>query len=150
MKTPFLATLTVLAVVSTAQARPHKHAPAQPAVNPVAAERELSPLRQAATDCFAETVMSNPKAISHARAGRWYEAAGVTGFLCRPEVGAMIQAHDRLYGAKTGQRYFKGAYAQHLDKQLAERLQPLLERKAMASAEPAPERASAEDDVAGN
>ena len=143
MKTPFLATLAVLALVSSAHARPHKHPPA-PAVNPVEAESVLAPLRKAATDCFAETVMANPRATAHARAGRWYEAAGVAGFLCRPEVAAMIGAHDRLYGKKTGERYFKAGYARHLDRQLAERLQPLLERKAVASAEP-PERAAAED-----
>jgi hypothetical protein len=62
----------------------------------------------------------------------------------------MIQAHDRLFGAKTGERYFKGAYARHLDKQLAERLQPMLERKAVASAEPPPEKGSSADDAAGN
>ena len=149
MKTPILATLTVLALVCTAQARAPRHT-ATPAVSPVDAEKVMAPLRQAATDCFAETVMANPKAIAHARAGRWYEAAGVIGFLCRPEVAAMIQAHDRLHGSKTGERYFKGAYAKHLDQQLAERLQPMLERKAVASAEPPPEKASAEDDLPAN
>jgi hypothetical protein len=142
MKSPILATFTVLALVSAAEARPHR--PVAKAPDPVMAEKEMAPLRQAATDCFAETVMSNPKAIREARAGRWYEAAGVTGFLCRPEVAAMIQTHDRIFGAHSGERYFKGAYARHLDKQLAERLQPLLERKAVASAEPPAEKATDE------
>ncbi|MDP4022175.1 hypothetical protein Q8W71_06045 [Methylobacterium sp. NEAU 140] len=149
MKTPLLATLAALALVSTAQARPHKH-PAKPAPSPAETERVMAPLRTAATDCFADTVMANPKATRLARAGRWYEAAGVTGFLCRPEVDAMIQTHDRLFGAKTGARYFKGAYARHLDKQLAERLQPMLERKAVASAEPPAEKVSSEDEAPGN
>jgi hypothetical protein len=142
MKFPILATLAVLALVSGAEARPQR---ATKAPDRAEAETVMSPLRQAATDCFAETVMSNPKAIREARAGHWYEAASVTGFLCRPEVAAMIQAHDRLFGPRTGERYFKGAYAKHLDKQLAERLQPMLERKAVASAEPPAEKASAED-----
>jgi hypothetical protein len=146
MKSPILATFAVLALVSAAEARPHR-AP-QRGPDPAVAEKEMAPLRQAATDCFAETVMSNPKAVREARAGHWYEAASVTGFLCRPEVAAMIQAHDRLFGAKTGERYFKGAYAHHLDKQLAERLQPLLERKAVASAEPPAEKATAEEPAA--
>ncbi|MGH1588919.1 hypothetical protein [Methylobacterium sp. P5_C11] len=149
MKTSILATLTVLALVSAAQARPHRQ-PATPAVNPAQAEAELAPLRQAATACFADTVLSNPKATAEARAGRWYEAVGITGFLCRPEVAAMIQAHDRLYGAKTGERYFKGAYVKHLDQQLAERLQPVFVRKAVASAEPPVDKASAEDGATGN
>ena len=102
----------------------------------------LAPLEEAATACFVETVVSNPKAMRLARDGRWYEAAGVTGFLCRPEVDRMAVAHDRIYGRGTGARYFKGAYARHLDKQLAARLQPLLETKAVASAEPPAEKAA--------
>lgn len=102
----------------------------------------LAPLEEAATACFAETVMSNPKAMRLAREGRWYEAAGVTGFLCRPEVDRMAVAHDRIYGRGTGERYFKGAYARHLDKQLATRLQPLLEPKTVASAEPPAEKSA--------
>ncbi|MCJ2019725.1 hypothetical protein MKK84_20165 [Methylobacterium sp. E-065] len=148
MKTSILASLTLLALVSTAQARPHRH-PAAPTVNQAEAEKTLAPLRQAATVCFADTVLSNPKATAEARAGRWYEAVGITGFLCRPEVAAMIQAHDRLYGAKTGERYFKSAYVKHLDQQLAERLQPMLLHKAVASAEP-PVDKTAEDSAAGN
>nr|WP_238243598.1 hypothetical protein [Methylobacterium iners] len=96
----------------------------------------MAPLEKAATDCFAETVVANPGAMAHARAGRWYQAAGVIGFLCRPEVDAMIRAHDRIYGRGTGDRYFKNAYARHLDRELAGRLQPMLERKAYANAEP--------------
>lgn len=109
---------------------------------PGSAHAVLLPLEQAATACFAETVAANPRGLTLARAGRWYEAASVTGFLCRPEVDAMVNAHDRVYGRGTGSRYFKGAYAQHLGQQLAERLQPLLERKAVASAEPGAEKAS--------
>jgi hypothetical protein len=149
MKTTILATFTVLALISTAQARPHRQ-PAGPTVNPADAEKVLAPLRQAATECFADTVLSNPKATAEARAGHWYEAVGITGFLCRPEVAAMIQAHDRLYGPKTGERYFKGAYAKHLDQQLAERLQPMFTRKAVASAEPPVEKTSGDETAAGN
>lgn len=109
--------------------------------NPDHPHRVMSPLEIAATDCFAETVLANPAALRHARAGRWYEAAGITGFLCRPEVDAMIQAHDRLYGRGTGARYFQTAYTRHLGQQLADRLQPVLERKAMASAEPPADKA---------
>lgn len=113
--------------------------------DPAAAEREMAPLRAAATDCFADTVMANPAAMRHARAGEWYAAAGVIGFLCRPEVDAMVQTHDRLFGRGTGQRYFKAAYAKHLDHALAERLQPLLERKAVASAEAPAEKTATEE-----
>ncbi|MBL7406000.1 hypothetical protein INQ30_27180, partial [Escherichia coli] len=76
MKTSILATFAVLALVSAAEARPHRH-PAAPKVNAAEAEKVLGPLRQAATACFAETVLSNPKATAEARAGRWYEAVGI-------------------------------------------------------------------------
>lgn len=109
---------------------------------PGSAHAVLLPLEQAATECFSDTVASNPRSLSLARAGRWYEAAAVTGFLCRPEVDAMVAAHDRIYGRGTGTRYFKSAYAMHLGQQLAERLQPMLERRAVASAEPGAEKAS--------
>ena len=148
MKNLLLATLAVLVLVPAAQARPHRQ-PSRPAVDVEAAEKVLTPLRQAATECFADTVLSNPKATAEARAGHWYEAVGITGFLCRPEVAAMIQAHDRIYGRKTGERYFKGAYVKHLDQQLAQRLEPMLTRKAVASAEPPPEKA-VDDAAPGN
>ena len=139
MKTALLGSLAVLALVSAAEARPRPRPDA---------EATLAPLRQAATDCFAETVMSNPGAMNHARAGRWYQAAGVIGFLCRPEVDALVVAHDRMFGPGTGERYFKGAYARHLDQQLAARIQPLLERKAVASAEPPADKAAPEEEPA--
>ncbi|GEP00124.1 hypothetical protein [Methylobacterium haplocladii] len=129
MKALLLSGLAVILVTMGAQARPEPRVPGKP--HPI-----MAPVEQAATDCFAETVMANPKATGLARAGRWYDAAGVIGFLCRPEVSRMVQAHDRLYGPGTGDRYFKGAYARHLDKQLEARLQPLLETKSVASAEP--------------
>lgn len=102
----------------------------------------LTPLEQAATECFAETVMANPAAMRHARAGRWYEAASVIGFLCRPEVDAMIRTHDRIYGRGTGEHFFKTAYTKHLGGELATRLQPMLERTAVATAEPPAEKAA--------
>jgi hypothetical protein len=104
----------------------------------------MAPLERAATECFAETVMANPAAMRHARAGRWYEAAGIIGFLCRPEVDAMIRTHDQLFGNGTGQRYFKAAYTRHLGGELAMRLQPMLERTAVATAEPAADRTAPE------
>lgn len=112
---------------------------------PADIEAVMDPLRLAATQCFAETVLSNPKAILLAKARRWYEAVGIVGFLCRPEVDAMIQAHDRLYGPGSGKQYFKMRYAHQLDRELATQLQPLLDRKAVASAEPLPEEASVSD-----
>ncbi|PIK70848.1 hypothetical protein [Methylobacterium frigidaeris] len=96
----------------------------------------LAPLEQAATDCFAETIGNNPAALTHARAGRWYEAAGVIGFLCRPEVDAMTRARDHLDGRGAGGRYFTGPYTRHLGQELARRLEPLLTTKAVATAEP--------------
>src|ERR1700712_5543300 len=79
---------------------------------PADAQAVMGPLRLAATACFAEKVLANPKAVVLAKAGHWYEAAGIAGFLCRPEVDAMIQAHDSLYGPGSGTQYFKTRYTQ--------------------------------------
>lgn len=127
-------------IAFSAQARPAPRVPDKS--RPI-----LASLEAAATDCFVETVLANPKATRLAQAGRWYEAAGVIGFLCRPEVDAMVRARDALLGPGSGSRHFRRVYARHLDQQLAARLQPLLERRAVASAE-APEAALAE--VGGN
>lgn len=146
-----LSGLAVLVLCTAAEARPVRRAP-QGFHQPVKAAPEsvhpvMAPLEEAATQCFADTVMANAKATGLAKSGRWYEAAGVIGFLCRPEVGRMVAAHDRMFGPGSGDRYFKGAYAHHLDKQLAIRLQPLLEPKAVASAEPPTEKAVLKGDV---
>lgn len=139
MKTPLLGVLAFLVALAPATAGERTRPDG---------ETIMAPLQQAATECFAETVMANPGAMNHARAGRWFQAAGVIGFLCRPEVDAMIAGHDRLFGRGTGAKYFKAAYARHLDQQLALRLQPMLERKTVASAEPPADKA-ATDEVAG-
>lgn len=130
MKALVISGLALALIPMSVQARPARQRV------PGTAHAVMAPLEEAATTCFAETVLSNPRATTLARDNRWYEAAGVIGFLCRPEVGRMVRAHDGLYGPGTGERYFKGAYAQHLDKQLAARLQPLLTTQAVASAEP--------------
>lgn len=142
MKAVLLCGLAVALVSQAAEARPaRQHVPGS-------AHTVLKPLEEAATACFAETVLSNPKATRLARDGHWYEAAGVIGFLCRPEVQRMAVAHDRVYGRGTGERFFKGAYARHLDKQLAARLQPMLEPTAVASAEPRAEKEPGPDEAA--
>ncbi|KQP54939.1 hypothetical protein ASG40_11000 [Methylobacterium sp. Leaf399] len=137
MKAVLLSLVTVVALTPPVQAGPRV---------PGSAHEMLLPLEQAATACFAETVAANPRSMAFARAGRWYEAASVTGFLCRPEVDAMVGAHDRLYGRGTGNRFFKNAYARHLGQQLADRLKPFLERTAVANAEP---RDGAASDASG-
>ena len=140
MKAVVLSALALVLAASAAEARPAAHSVEN-------ARAVMVPLEEAATQCFAETVMSNPKATELARAGRYVEAASVIGFLCRPEVAQMMQTHDRLFGKGTGDRHFHGLYARHLDEQLAARLQPALaqpriEAKTVASAEPQVEKAS--------
>ena len=101
----------------------------------------LTQLEKASTACFAEAVLANPAAMAHAKAGRWYEAAGVIGFICRQDVDAMMMAQDALHGPGAGQRYFRTAYAKRLDRDLAARLRPWLERQSVASADMAAGRA---------
>ncbi|WP_157080898.1 hypothetical protein [Methylobacterium variabile] len=124
---------TLAAVELAAAAHPAAAAPVPRAEHRRAV---LAPLEQAATDCFAETIGNNPAALAHARAGRWYEAASVIGFLCRPEVDAMTKARDHLDGRGAGGRYFTGPYTRHLGQELARRLEPVLATTAVANAEP--------------
>lgn len=131
----FGALIATIGLVTAAEAASRK---------PADAKVVLEPLRLAATRCFAETVLANPKAVALARAGHWYEAAGIAGFLCRPEVDAMVQAHDRLYGPGSGNQYFELRYTEQLGRDLAAQLRPMLERKSVANAAPV-EEASVSD-----
>jgi hypothetical protein len=91
-----------------------------------------------ATACLADAVLASPGAIEKARSGKWYEAAGVMGFLCRPEVDAMIRIRDRAEGRGAGFRHFRTVYLRSLGDALAARVGPDLPRKTVtASAEPA-------------
>jgi hypothetical protein len=94
----------------------------------------LAPLETAATECFATAILANPRARTHAEAGRWYQAAGVMGVICQREVDAIVRTSDRLLGVLGGQLYFKNVYVKRLDRDLAARLHPWLESKSVASA----------------
>lgn len=146
MKTGLLGTIRLLGAIAVLTGF-GSEAGAAPR-NPARPHAVMSPLETAATACFAETILANPTAMKHARAGRWYEAAGVIGFLCRPEVDAMVRAHDGLYGRGSGERFFRTAYTRHLGEQLAGQLQPVLTRQDVASAEPAFKRTEAALDTA--
>lgn len=102
----------------------------------------LVQLERASTDCFAEAVLANPTALARAKAGEWYRAAGVIGTICRRDVDVMMQARDALHGPGAGERFFRSVYVKRLDRELAARLQPWLERQAMASAGPTTEQAA--------
>lgn len=100
------------------------------------AQTTLAHLEKASTDCFAEAVLANPAAKAHANAGRWYEAAGVIGFICRHEADRMMRARDAIQGPGAGHRFFRTVYAKRLDRDLAVRLRPWLELQVVAIAEP--------------
>lgn len=99
------------------------------------AQSGLAQLETAAADCFAEAVLSNPAALAHARAGRWYQAAGVSGVICRRDVARMIEARDAMQGPGTGERFFRTVYVRHLDRTLAARLRPWLDQQSFAKVE---------------
>jgi len=121
------AALVLVALAASAEARPRRTGPVSPEVS-----ARLAALEERATACFAETILSNAAALRAARSGRWYEAAGVVGFLCRPEAGAIMRAHDALAGRQgPGLRYFRG-----LETALSARLAGELSRTAYATAEP--------------
>ena len=123
MRTRSAGVILLLLAASGAQAAPRgaDRAPSDPA---------LATLRDAATECFARGIRSNRRAVTLAREGRWYEAAGLSASLCRPEVGAMVRRHDDLHGFGSGGRYFTGPYVRTLEQALAARIKPVLEATA--------------------
>ncbi len=121
---PLAALLACVAV--GAEAAPRRPVP-QPRPDPVAAEA-------AVTECMAQAVMATPGSVSKARAGLWYEAAGVMGHICRPEFDRMVAAYDAAKGPGAGGRRFE-AYVRGMDRTLAVRLGPEL-RQDVAHAEP--------------
>lgn len=125
MRARSIGMMALLASASLAQAA--SPGPTRPYRDPA-----LSLLRDAATACFADGIRGNHRALTLARAGRWYEAAGLTASLCRPEVDAMVRRYDALHGFGSGGRYFTGAYAASLEKALATRMRPVLEAAAAA------------------
>lgn len=133
----------LLLVATAAEAKPRRVDAARQAER----ERVLAPLEAAATACFADTIDANPTALGHAKAGRWYEAASVGGYLCRPEVAKLMRAHDVFDGNGAGTRYFRGPYVRRLGAALAAKLEPDLTRHAVADALPPAEtvKASAGD-----
>jgi hypothetical protein len=127
------AALAVAALTQAAEARPG------PARTSAAAEMagRLSGLEERATACFAETILSNAAALRAARSGRWYEAAGVVGFLCRPEAGEVMRARDAMERrAGAGERYFRQVYVRRLADALSRRIGGAVAVTAVASAEP--------------
>ena len=131
-----------LVLTAAASARPAPQRPVPAAL--------LAALDDRATACFADTILSNAGAMRAARAGRWYEAAGVTGYLCRPEVGEMMRAHDdvaRRPGA--GLAYFRKVYVRHLEAALSARVGEAVARKSVAEALPPPDPEPAGGSEAG-
>jgi hypothetical protein len=99
------ATAFVLSVsLNSAVLTPDADAPTQ------LSEREkravMRPLLQSATECVARTVAADPR----------FGKSDITDLIvdsfraCVDPVRAMIDAHDRYYGAGTGQRFFRGPY----------------------------------------
>jgi hypothetical protein len=66
----------------------------------------LQPLVKSATDCVARAVAADP------RLGKTqFTDLIVDSFRsCTPAVRALIDAHDRYYGAGTGEQFFMGPY----------------------------------------
>ncbi len=80
------------------------------------------PYVRAATDCYARTIASNNAALDLAVQGRWYDALSATNNACNAPAAAMIEIHDRLYGAGTGTTFFRGPYLEDLPRAIGTRL----------------------------
>src|SRR5690348_14360720 len=82
----------------------------------------LLPYIRAVTDCVARGIGTNQTAMYYARQDRWPDAIKNMSGSCREEAVPLIEAHDRLYGAGTGQVFFNGPYIADLPRALSARL----------------------------
>lgn len=88
--------------------------------------REILPFVRAASDCVARAIAHDE---NHGRALQWLEwdllkGKGATGPLaeCLFTIKSMIAAHDRIYGAGTGQAFYESAYLKDLSRAVTARL----------------------------
>ncbi|WP_336490130.1 tetratricopeptide repeat protein [Methylobacterium nigriterrae] len=102
--------------------------PAPPPVEKSDAERrrEILPFVRAASDCVARAVAGDENRAAALQSLQW--ASSKTGgqigpvHQCLFAINDMITAHDRIYGAGTGQAFYEGAYLKDLPRAVATRL----------------------------
>jgi hypothetical protein len=70
----------------------------------------MRPLVQSATDCVVRNVSSDPRLPTSLKAGDIRELIVSSMTPCANAMRAMIEEHDRLFGAGSGETFFMGPY----------------------------------------
>jgi hypothetical protein len=73
-------------------------------------DQALLPLVQRATACILHRVSADPRSKSGMRPDEINDLIVNSIAACRREVRAMIDAHDRMYGAGSGEAFLLGPY----------------------------------------
>lgn len=87
--------------------------------------RALVPHIRSATDCVADAVRKNGKAMDEARLGNWSKALAMTDWpeICGDQLDKVAYWHDKYHGSGTGWDFLLGPYSKDLPRGIAGRLQ---------------------------
>jgi hypothetical protein len=93
----------------------------------------LIPSIQAISDCMAQEAIKLPGLAFAIKNNDWRDLSKELATHCAERVNAMIQIHDRLYGAGTGLSFFQRGYMKDLPRAVRSRIQPQIVDKLMKS-----------------
>jgi hypothetical protein len=74
----------------------------------------LRPLVRSATDCVVHAITANPRFRPSAAGADMNELIVASMTPCADAMRSMIDAHDRLFGAGSGEAFFMGPYLEGL------------------------------------
>jgi hypothetical protein len=84
----------------------------------------LIPSIQAISDCMAQEAVKLPGLAFAIKNNDWRDFSKELAAHCMERVNAMIQIHDKLYGAGTGLSFFQHGYMKDLPRAVRSRIQP--------------------------
>jgi hypothetical protein len=99
---------------------------ALPQISSAKKEVTLLPLVQRATDCIVHAVQADPRFSKDIRPGALNELIVESMPACGSSLHAMMDTHDRLYGAGSGEAFLIGPYLDMLPAAISRqiRIQP--------------------------
>ncbi len=113
---------------------------AQPPNNLTDAQRRkiVLPAIKLSTDCIAAEAAKDPDILELIRDGILYRRTPIYADRCGPQLDAMTEIYDRVYGAGKGKEFVEGPYGADLPRAVTERIQSGRFKPAQRSPEPTP------------
>src|SRR6266571_2202788 len=104
--------LSLVIAVATDPAVQSSPSGAEPAPQPSAQQKAaaIRPLVRSATECVVQAVTADPRLAQSVKAGNLGDLIVDSMTACQDAMRAMIEAHDRLFGAGSGEAFFMGPY----------------------------------------